>query len=386
MHLRDIIPKDGPQRAYCAGCNNSMDLVFRRLRETVSGVAMDIDGLPMLWCEACNLTALPDRSRASIMRAHDTATEAGEPRFVSRRRKIERDFGFTAVPFAYDPDDYFYYPGLERPFDVGFLTPIFFNKRVLSKYDVAPDYAVRFASRTYGEIVADRFSIPFGINRHGAVVMWLGDISKLPTSEQYYLMSENRPSDHSLGSEFYEGQIECVFTPPSLEDRLFEARSAFHEACFNRFGMKLAHLDTEVLDIASSLVGPVLDSDRERRTIADALNKIHLESLDNGALERLIGTLRLKLKATGSLKRLQAVLESVDSTGVVNGLLSPFYTLYDFRVAYSHLGSGSGRADRVKNIMSRLSLPEDAEITRLYDAMVDGLTRSYQALSAIVKG
>jgi hypothetical protein len=384
MHLGDIIPKDGPQRAYCASCKSSMDLVFRRFRETVSGVTMDIDGLPMLWCEACDLTALPDRSRASIVYAHERATKAGEPRLVSRRRKIERDFGFTTVPFAYDPDDYFYYPGLERPFDVGFLTPIFFNKRVLSKYDVAPDYAVRFASPTYGEIIADGFSIPFGINRHCAVVMWLGDVAKLPTSEQYYLMSENRPSDHSLGSEFYDGQIECVFTPPSLEDRLFKARSAFHEACFNRFETKLAHLDTEVLDIASSLVRPVLDSDRERRTVVDALNKIHLESFDNRALGRLIETLGLKLEATGSLKRLQAVLESVDSTGTVNGLLSPFYTLYDLRVAYSHLGSDSGRANMVKSVMGRLSLPEDAEITHLYDAMVDGLTRSYEGLSAIV--
>jgi hypothetical protein len=108
MHLGDIIPKDGPQRAYCASCKRSMDLVFRRFRETMSGVAMDIDGLPMLWCEACDLTALPDRSRASITYAHETATKAGEPRFASRRRKIEQNFGFNAVPFAYDPDDYFY--------------------------------------------------------------------------------------------------------------------------------------------------------------------------------------------------------------------------------------------------------------------------------------
>jgi hypothetical protein len=60
--------------------------------------------------------------------------------------------------------------------------------------------------------------------------------------------------DHCLESEFYEGQIECVFTPSSLESRPFRGRSAFLEACWSRFGVKIAHLDKEVLDLASSLV------------------------------------------------------------------------------------------------------------------------------------
>jgi hypothetical protein len=89
-----------------------MDLEFRRFAHTASGIAIDIEGLPTLWCHACDLTALPDRSRASIMFAHEAATKAGQARFTSRRRKIEQNFGFTSVPFAYDPDDYFYYPGL----------------------------------------------------------------------------------------------------------------------------------------------------------------------------------------------------------------------------------------------------------------------------------
>lgn len=37
--------------------------------------------------------------------------------------------------------------------------------------------------------------------------MWLGDIARLPDAEQYYLRSENIDSDHSIGSEFYDGQI-----------------------------------------------------------------------------------------------------------------------------------------------------------------------------------
>jgi hypothetical protein len=56
------------------------------------------------------------------------------------------------------------------------------------------------ASTTYGTIYAS--IIAFGINKHGKLVMWLGDIAKLPESEQYYLRSENVASDHCKGSEF----------------------------------------------------------------------------------------------------------------------------------------------------------------------------------------
>ena len=72
--------------------------------------------------------------------------------------------------------------------------------------------------------------------------MWLGDIATLPENEQFYLRSENVPSDHSIGSEFYDGQIECRLTDRTPEDQLFEQRSRFLEGFFAKFGQKAAHL------------------------------------------------------------------------------------------------------------------------------------------------
>lgn len=111
----------------------------------------------------------------------------------------------------------------------------FFNRKVLAKYDADPHYAIRYASPTYESILENEFTLPFGISRHGHLILWLGDIAKLPKPEQYYLLSENRESDHSLGSEFYDGQIECIFTEPSQETLLFAARSNFLVAAFNRW-------------------------------------------------------------------------------------------------------------------------------------------------------
>ena len=387
MELNELPPKNGAQRAYCDTCEGSLDLIFVRFHDTVSGIEIDIDGIPMLQCPDCDFRALPDRSRFSIMRAHEIATEKHLPAFKSKRNKIEEKFEYTDVPFQYDPDDHYYYPGLTRPWDVGFLTPVFFNRTVLTKYDADPRYLIRYASPTYGDIrYMDEFSFPFGINRHGHLIMWLGDIAKLPKSEQYYLMSENRPSDHSLGSEFYDGQIECKFTDPPRENLLFAARSDFLAAGFMRWGEKLAHLETEVLDLAGRLHRPVHDTPAQRHSISDMLNKVHLESLDNAKLGEILVGGGIACTGTGSLKRLQALLGSVGDAPQVNGLMSPFYTLYDFRVAYSHLGSVAGSAVTMRKVTDRLELAEDADLQTIYDQLLAKMTASYVALTKILVG
>lgn len=387
MELNELPPKDSPQRAYCEICNGPLDLGFGRFHETVSGIEIDIDGLPILECPACDVRTLPDRSRLSVMRAHDVATKDGQSIFKSKRNKIVEDFGFTDVPFQYDPDDYHYYPGLTRPWDIGYLTPVFFNRTVLTKYDADPRYLINFASPTYGDIrYENEFSFPFGVNRHGHLVMWLGDISKLPKPEQYYLLSENRPSDHSLGSEFYDGQIECKFTDLTQESLLFAARSTFLAAAFERWGEKIAHLETQVRDLAERLHRPVHDTETQRHSVADVLNKVHLESLDNAKLAKILAAASIACSGTGSLKRLQALLGSMGDPHEVGGLLSPFYALYDFRVVYSHLSSASGSAGTLKAVTDRLALDENANLQTIYDALLAKMTASYGKLTEIIDG
>ena len=114
MELNELPPKNGVTRAYCETCSGPLDLIFAPFRETVSGVEIDMDGLPTLECPACGWRTLPDRTRFSIMRAHEMASNEGITIFKSKRNKIIHDFGFTDVPFNYDPDDFYYYPGLSN--------------------------------------------------------------------------------------------------------------------------------------------------------------------------------------------------------------------------------------------------------------------------------
>jgi hypothetical protein len=201
-----------------------MDLKFIDFRHEVTGIIVEIQELPTLQCQDCSSEYLPDLSRFAIMQLHEQCLAKNQSNVSVVRKKRSNTFSFTEVTFQYDPDDYYYIPGLHRKHDVGFLQPVFFKRSVLLKYDNSPDYRVSFASSTYGQIIADGHHISFGINRFGNVVMWLGDIAKLPESEQYYLKSENVQSDHSIGSEFYDGQIEVKFTDPTAENLLFKCK------------------------------------------------------------------------------------------------------------------------------------------------------------------
>ncbi|MGO9047788.1 MAG: hypothetical protein ACLQFW_13030 [Xanthobacteraceae bacterium] len=387
MNLADVFPPNGrDQPLHCDRCGKPMDLVFKDFHENVSGVDITIRGLPYLRCDACSQDYLLGKSRFAIIEHHRLATEKGVTRVNVTRRKLTTDFGFTTVRFLYDPDDYYYIPGLAREFNVGFLTPVFFNRRVLLKYDASPDYEVRFASPTYGTIVGpDGLLISFGINKNGRVIMWLGDIAGLPEAEQYYLRSENVESDHSIGSEFYDGQIECVFTEPPAETKLFALRSDFVEACFRRLGTKVAHLDEEVLELAASFNPPVVDTEKERRHVADTLNKIYIESFDNGALGKTLKGLGADPAKLASLKRLQAVLERVVPGHDIATLLSPFFTLYDLRVAYSHLASTESAAEILKTVTDRLALPEGSGLLTIYNRLLESLAASFEALTTAIR-
>ena len=139
MNVVDLFPPVGHvQRIYCDNCTTHLDLSFEDFNEEVSGVRISLSSLPTLKCPKCGSSFLPDRSRFALIELHKRATGKKSNQITVQRRKTERNYGFTHVPFQYDSDDYCYIPGLWREFDEGFLTPVFFNKEVLLKYDVHP--------------------------------------------------------------------------------------------------------------------------------------------------------------------------------------------------------------------------------------------------------
>ena len=84
------------------------------------------------------------------------------------------------------------------------------------------------ASDSYGTIqLPDGSYFPFGVNRRGEIIAWLGDIDLLPIDEQHYLRSENIESTHDIASEFYDSQINVVFSAPSKEQQIIFSPEKF---------------------------------------------------------------------------------------------------------------------------------------------------------------
>lgn len=386
MELTELLPSERtPRSLYCDDCGMAMDLVFRTFSEHVSEIKIDISNLPMLECHKCRREYLTDGAVYSISEIHRQALERGAGRVDVTRKSRVVDYSYTSIPFFVDADDYYYIPGLYRPSDLGFLTPLFFNKIVLIKFANLPAYDVQFTSPTYGTIHTESSYLSFGINRHGKVIMWLGDVANLPEQEQYYLRSENVPSDHSLGSDFYDGQVECKFTDPPKEAIIVEKRSAFAEAFKQKYGAKLYQLDDELIIAINNLAPPLVDTERERKHMFDNLNRIFVESMNNSGLEKVIKSLSASSSGDGSLKRLQAVLETVDSNGIVSKALLPFYVIYDLRIAYAHLISDRRQKELISSAAERLALPADSPLADIYNALVDAMIKALDTLTAVVQ-
>ena len=141
-----------------------------------------------------------------------------------------------------------------------------------------------------------------------------------------------------------------------------------------------------MLDLARSFNTPVTDSKKERERVADTLNKIYIESLDNKALGSVLKTLGGDPEKLGTNKRLQSILEKVARNGEdVSAIMLPFFTAYDFRVAALHLTSAETARDKLKTVTDRLKLPENATLVDIQNALVDSFIASFKAMKAIIE-
>jgi hypothetical protein len=111
--------------------------------------------------------------------------------------------------FMYSLAEHFFIPGLIRDIPSnGFLTPVYFDKNVLIKFEHAEGYGITFHTDSAGRIHGPKnIDIPFGVNRNGYVILWLGDIVNFPEKELLYLYSANVEPQYDIHSDFYRNQI-----------------------------------------------------------------------------------------------------------------------------------------------------------------------------------
>lgn len=148
--------------------------------------------------------------------------------------------------------------------------------------------------------------------------------------------------------------------------------------------MDLYHLDDELVETIANLKRPVVDTEKERKHIFDSLNRIFVESINNVQLKKLLKRSGMTSTSTGSLKRLQTILETKDASGKVASALMPFFVVYDLRIAYSHLTSASRRKELLSSSMARLGIPEDTLLPDLYAKLLREIIAGTEKLRSTV--
>jgi hypothetical protein len=346
--------------------------------------------MPTLACSRCSVVRLPLPMKIGLQGMTGMAKQKGTDRVavdVPKAVAAKPRFRFCeGVPFLYDRIDQQYIPGLAHAED-GFLTPVFFSKDILTYFYNHPDYAVSFASDTYGTIYTKDCYISFGLNDHSKLIMWLGDLNDLERKDQVMLQAHNVPSDHSIGCEFYEGQIEAVFTELSQEQRLIRTSGEFASAIIERFNhMKAYKMDAEAAELLSQLRRPVHFTEEEFGDSMETMTKLFIERIDIAPMKTMLreslGQDELDRKGNlRELKTLQLWSETILKCDQAGSILAPLFVLYDLRVAYKHLLPRETAEQKKKSCLQRLSLADGTPLEEMYASLTQQLEQTFVSLT-----
>ena len=354
----DKLKLNSVQQYFEEDTNYELQLCFDKYETVIDGIIVKLENVPLLKNKN-NIISYPDKTKYMIKYFVEQAKEKDE-KGISLIPNLKKDIRYSFAEefnFKYSHIDYEYIPGLMREWNDGFLTPIFFNIKVLNKYSQDPDYKLDIFSGTYGSIYKDnQWHISFGINKNKKVIIWLGDIDGLPEEEKYYLRSENIESDHDIHSEFYNVQIEVQFAEPSIESNTFQSKIILNKNILEKYNFDLYTFHGEISTIFENLNLPIFWNEKHTSPFIESLNRIFVESLNSKGIKNHINSLNLNLniKNLKGLKLFQKFIEIYSDLETAKKLMLPLFVLYDFRIVSSHLLSNEKKESMLISISDRL--------------------------------
>jgi hypothetical protein len=236
-----------------------------------------------------------------------------------------------------------------------FLTPVYFDKNVLVKYLYDPRMSVQFASETYGTVYLPDSHLSFGINSKGAVIAWLGDLEELPLAEQHHWHDNNVAPHHDMKSEFYDAQINAVFTPSPVGIEAINAIDSWNLAFTQKHGTALYKPTSfeDRLDEVRRYKRIMIQSEDDFVVFVSELNEIVNENVDTNGLKTFLTANKVPM-ASGLKGNKLLELVYRDVLGDTTNLIEPFFLLYDLRLWADHnMGD-----DKLKNVAAKLGIAD----------------------------
>lgn len=368
----------------CHKCGMPMELTLTPVLVKISEIKLDFQDIHILKCIECHFCCLPEYTKEIIGGSYQATVERGEKMGIFLRKGYRKKFDYCVEQdFLYDHNDYYNIPGLcydEEHSVEGFLTPVYFNKKVLLYFMQDPDYKVNLRAETYGEFrLKNEWSIPFGINRNGKVVFWLGDLNYLDNMTLSIMKPHNVESDHQLiSSEFYTGQMCCIWSQPNREVQICDQKNELFDALNQMYGISLFHLEKEIKQQREQYVKPVIITEKTIDPTINMLHKVLIEGVNMPAFRELYlkieDTPDKKYKDWGSIKFYEALLKNIIiSDEDIRDIIAPLYLLNDFRQYYNHLLSERAKEGNRQNIIQSLGIMSFDNMQDIYNELLKRL-------------
>lgn len=375
----------------CHACNSARELSIEDLDITIEHRSMHFKDFLVLTCINCSKSCLPQHSKQMIDGCYRIMVKEGHYEGIQTYNGYKKKFKYCQEQdFKYDYRDYYNIPGLcfdEEHSEEGFLTPVYFTKKVLVYFMHDPEYKMNLFSESYGTIsFKDEWNAPFGINRNGKVIFWLGDLSYMDTTSLGIMKPHNIDSDHKLvDSEFYAAQLGCVWSEPNKELRVCYKKKELLNQLLNRYNVDLFHLDDEIEQQMNDFVKPILITKKSIEPVINMLHKVLVEGVDINSFRQLYLELYKQpqkgYKEWKSIKLYQALLEKVISDkDDIKEIIAPLYLLNDLRQYYDHLLSNEKKENIESNVTNSLGIDSFNDIDRVYDGLINRLDTLFQYL------
>lgn len=160
-----------------------------------------------------------------------------------------------------------------------FLTPVYFNKKILNNYIYD---TLNYTVSDSIIIHLDQWSLPFSINSDDKVIVWLGDLGRIPYSEQKVWKAFNIPPQGDIEDKFLRRQLNCEWTDSSLGEKgLFSKINEINKIFYNKYNEFLfIELSSADIDLESALLIPATNSTPTYQNFLMQLSKVTVERIN----------------------------------------------------------------------------------------------------------
>ncbi len=380
--------------SYKTDDGQKLELTFDEVEDNLNGVVVKTKGMPFLRdCRNNKLYKTPftdvvlQKLVEIAQKERLSSIEGITPPSDIQNAKFDSLCPF--VQFEYSNIEYLSIPGLASEFSHnGFLAPVYFNNEILNKYTQNPKYTIDIFSGTYGSIAqGDEWQISFGVNAKKQVIMWLGDIDKLPVKEQQYLLSENISSAFDIHSDFFDAQIENQWSEGAIENKCLNLRNEISDKVKYLYGDSLYKLPNEIGLTIAGLQKPIFWEDRHVAPVVESLNRIFIESLNEKFLKDFLISREINIiQKVRGLKLLEKVIENLSETSAARTIMSPFFVLYDYRINVCHLQSQETVMTKTKSINERLSVDvSNTSHEVIYNSLFEKIYDSLRTINTLIE-